>query len=56
VADGIPPEVLALAVFPGGSETIPDVGPGVHKFQCLIHPWMRSIAVVGDDEGKGGED
>ena len=23
------------------------LGPGVHRFECLIHPWMRTTVVVG---------
>jgi plastocyanin len=36
------------SVFPGGvgaSTTV--VTPGKHRFQCCIHPWMRTVVTVG---------
>jgi plastocyanin len=27
---------------PGGTFTVSGLGLGVHRFQCFIHPWMRS--------------
>ena len=50
--DGI---VGASGVFPGTTRTIEaaDLGPGVHLFQCAIHPWMRSVVEVRDKE-RGG--
>jgi hypothetical protein len=52
----VPPVFATTGVPPGGSLPVSGLAPGIHKFQCLIHPWMRSIAVVGDGEGHGGED
>jgi plastocyanin len=36
---------FATAVPPG---TTSDVVPakGVHKYQCIIHPWMRTVVTV----------
>jgi hypothetical protein len=40
------------AVFPGtgvpagGARTVAGLAPGTYKFQCLIHPWMRSVVTV----------
>jgi plastocyanin len=34
-------------VAPGGTVTTAPLSPGVHRFECLIHPWMRSTATVG---------
>jgi hypothetical protein len=33
----------------GGDNPIPqnELSPGVHLFQCLIHPWMRVVVTVG---------
>ena len=47
-AGGIVPECTALVpVLPDGTSA-PKVltTPGVHKFQCCIHPWMRSEITV----------
>jgi hypothetical protein len=30
----------------GGSEALPGLDPGLHKFQCCIHPWMRAAVRV----------
>ena len=24
--------------------------PGKNRFECLIHPWMRAVVVVEDDD------
>ncbi len=49
-APGVPVAFGTSGVPAGGSLTIADVGPGTHLYQCLIHPWMRSVAVVEDDD------
>jgi len=33
-------------VAPGGTVQIKQLSPGVHKFQCCIHPWMRAVVDV----------
>jgi plastocyanin len=33
-------------VGPGNTAEITGLSPGVHKFQCCIHPWMRAVVVV----------
>ena len=37
------PECLASppALAPGASSQVKNLSPGLHKFQCCIHPWMR---------------
>lgn len=30
--------------------------PGVHRFQCLIHPWMHEVVVVRADDDHGDHD
>src|SRR5215218_3641361 len=37
----------ATAVAPGGTVTTTPLTPGVHRLECLIHPWMRTTATVG---------
>jgi plastocyanin len=37
----------ATLVPPGGTVTTKPLTPGVHRFQCLIHPWMRTTVTVG---------
>ena len=37
----------ATGVVPGGSRTTAPLGPGIHRFECLIHPWMRTTIDVG---------
>ena len=31
---------------PGGALTTGPLAPGIHRFECLIHPWMRTTATV----------
>ena len=33
-------------VFPGQSTEPEDEEPGVHHYQCCIHPWMRTDVIV----------
>jgi hypothetical protein len=50
------PECLNFAnitiIPPGGTEQGPtagsDLSVGIHKFQCCIHPWMRTVVEVHD--------
>jgi plastocyanin len=37
----------ATAVPPGGTVTTAPLSPGVHRYECLIHPWMQTTATVG---------
>jgi plastocyanin len=37
----------ATAVAPGGTVTTTPLSPGIHRYQCLIHPWMRTTVAVG---------
>jgi plastocyanin len=36
-------------VGPGGSVAPMTLDPGTYQFQCLIHPWMRSVVTVRND-------
>jgi plastocyanin len=40
-----PPEVQD-AVAPGATITMSGLAPGLHKFQCCFHPWMRATIRV----------
>jgi plastocyanin len=45
--DGKTPVAFATTGVPsGGTSTVPTLARGVHHFQCLIHPWMRTDVVV----------
>jgi plastocyanin len=35
-----------VPVFPGTSSAPQVLKPGLHRFQCCIHPWMRSEVTV----------
>ena len=42
----------------GGTEVGPTAGSsdlpvGTHRFQCCIHPWMRTVVEVADPKGNG---
>ena len=48
--DGVTPFVFATTGVPaGGTRTAPTLPVGVHKFQCMVHPWMRTTVVVSAD-------
>jgi plastocyanin len=37
----------ATLVPPGATVTTAALPPGVHRYECLIHPWMRTTVTVG---------
>jgi len=39
----------ATLIRSGGTLTVSGLGPGVHHFECLIHPWMRTDVTVQQD-------
>jgi hypothetical protein len=41
--------LFATGAPPGKSVTTKPLAAGVHRFMCLIHPWMRTVAKVGND-------
>jgi hypothetical protein len=41
----VPPPGTAI-VTPGNTMPIAGLSPGVHSFQCCIHPWMRAVVTV----------
>jgi plastocyanin len=36
----------AIPLAPGATVTLTSLAPGLHKFQCCIHPWMRATIRV----------
>lgn len=38
----------AIVVAPGERIQVTGLAPGLHKFQCCIHPWMRAAIRVDD--------
>jgi plastocyanin len=44
-------EFVPQLIAPGASRTVTVATPGTHRFQCLIHPWMRAVVTV---DGRGG--
>lgn len=58
---GTPDAVLAEPLGPtfvpaGGTRTLAGLSVGTHRFQCLIHPWMRSVVEVEADEDEDEDD
>jgi len=48
-----------VIIHPGGVEEGPiagssDLPVGSHRFQCCIHPWMRTVIDVTDNKTQGG--
>jgi hypothetical protein len=46
-------------IHAGGVEEGPTAGSsdlpvGIHRFQCCIHPWMRTVVEVSDNKTQGG--
>jgi plastocyanin len=41
----VPPPGTVI-VGPGTTAEIKGLSPGVHSFQCCIHPWMRAVVTV----------
>src|SRR6266511_2736257 len=37
----------ATTVSPGDTVTTSPLSPGIHRFECLIHPWMQTTVTVG---------
>jgi plastocyanin len=43
---GFPAGIFAATAVPPGGTLTETLGPGDHRFECLIHPWMRTTVVV----------
>ena len=37
----------ATLIPPGGTVTTASLPPGIHRYECLIHPWMQTTVTVG---------
>jgi hypothetical protein len=35
---------------PGASKDLKGLDVGLHRFQCCLHPWMRTTIRVADDD------
>lgn len=46
IAPGVPRAFAATGVPAGESIHVHGLSKGTHKFECLIHPWMRSTVTV----------
>ena len=42
----IPGLFPSTLVEPGDTRAVTQIAPGVHRFQCLIHPWQRTTVTV----------
>ena len=46
-----PGAVDPTAVAPGATLRVTELGVGLHRFQCCIHPWMRAaIRITAEAE------
>jgi plastocyanin len=45
----------ATLVPSGGSLTVSGLAAGLHHFECLIHPWMRTDVVVEQENESEGD-
>ncbi|HEV3330525.1 MAG TPA: hypothetical protein VG096_06070 [Bryobacteraceae bacterium] len=45
-ASACAPPPGTTVVGPGTTVTITGLSPGVHIYQCCIHPWMRAVVTV----------
>src|SRR5688572_17210940 len=43
------PPATVVDVAPGANIELAGLGAGNHRFQCCIHPWMRAVVKVGDN-------
>jgi hypothetical protein len=41
-----PPALGAALIFPGQTTAPEDEEPGVHHYQCCVHPWMHTDVIV----------
>lgn len=44
---GFPGGAFAATLIPAGETLTVTLAPGIHRFECLIHPWMRTTVTVG---------
>lgn len=46
----VPAALVGTGVEPGGTLQVNPLKPGTHKFECLVHPWMRAVVGVRADK------
>ena len=44
---GFPDGLFGATAVPAGGTITVTLAPGIHRFECLIHPWMRTTVDVG---------
>jgi plastocyanin len=44
---GFPGSLFGATAVPAGGTLTVTLAPGIHRFECLIHPWMRTTVTVG---------
>jgi hypothetical protein len=44
---GFPGGIFAATRIPAGGTLTVTPAPGIHRFECLIHLWMRMTVTVG---------
>ena len=44
---GFPGGALGATLILAGETRTVTLAPGIHRFECLIHPWMRTTVTVG---------
>jgi hypothetical protein len=44
---GFPGGAFAATLVPPGGTLTVTLAPGIHRFECLIHPWMQTTVDVG---------
>ena len=44
---GFPDGLFGATAVPAGGTITVTLAPGIHRFECLIHPWMRTTVRVG---------
>jgi hypothetical protein len=49
-AAGVPVAYFTSGIDPGDTLLVATLTPGLHRFQCLIHPWMHTTVVVRADD------
>jgi plastocyanin len=44
---GFPGGIFGATAIPAGGTLTVTLAPGIHRFECLIHPWMQTTIDVG---------
>lgn len=49
----VPAAFVTSGIDAGHNLHVHVLDPGTHRFECLIHPWMRSVVTVEADDHEG---